>query len=196
MSPKGIVLVAAVAAAGVLAAADVSAAPAGHASAMAGSGAAPGHRGSHRLSHPGGQRPGRGGHGHGGYHGHSNWEGHSNWGWGLGLGLAYGVPWALGWHDPFWWGSTYYAPYAYGPVYGSYGYACGLDDDCMRERLARSEPAPPTTEVAPAAPGEAGGPVQRPLHLNYCDSAGAWFPYVRTCPGGWRFVAPEFGAPR
>jgi hypothetical protein len=62
---------------------------------------------------------------------------------------------------------------------------------CWQERAA-GEPTPPTTEVAPAAPGEDGGPTQRPLHLNYCDSARAWYPQVRTCLSGWRLVRPEY----
>lgn len=198
MNPKRMLLVAALAAAGFLAAAEIPAAPAGRNSGIASSGprhstAAPASRGDFRPSHPGGHRPGPGTHWNRSHHGHSNW------GWGL--GLAIGVPWALGWYDPFWGGPTYYAPYApyaYGPAYRGYseGYACAQDEDCWRERLAGSEPAPPTTEVAPAAPGEEGGPTQRPLHLNYCDSARAWFPHVRTCPGGWRLVTPDYGAAR
>ncbi len=168
MDAKRIALVAALAAAGMLIVAELPAAP----------------------SPRGGGRPG--GHGsHGSWHGShgGHWRG-SDWGWGL--GLAIGVPWALGWYDPWYWGPAYYPSHAYGPAYRGYGYACEQDEDCWRERLARTEPAPPTTEVAPAVPGEEGGPTQRPLHLNYCDSAKAWFPHVRACPGGWRLVLPEY----
>ena len=188
MNPKRIALLACLAAAGILGVAEVPAAPVsrhggGSVSGPRHSGAAPSHGGSFRPSHPGNRGPGPGTHWNRGH-----WS-HSGWGWGL--GLAFGVPWALGWYDP-WWGPLYYPPYPYGPAYRSYGYSCAEDEDCWRESLARSEPAPPTTEVAPAAPGEDGGPTQRPLHLNYCDSARAWFPYVRTCPGGWRLVLPEY----
>jgi hypothetical protein len=62
----------------------------------------------------------------------------------------------------------------------------------LRERYAGSEPTPPTTQVAPAPGAGEGGPNERPLHLNYCDAARAWFPQVRTCPGGWRLVLPEY----
>lgn len=29
----------------------------------------------------------------------------------------------------------------------------------------------------------------------YCDAAGAYYPYVQECPGGWRQVAPQPPAP-
>jgi hypothetical protein len=194
MNIKRIVLVVSLAVAGLLGAAEIPAAPASRSHGISVSGprhpgAAPSHRGNFRPSHPGSHRPSPGTHWNRGH-----WN-NSHWGWGLGLGI--GVPWALGWYDPFWgpaWGHaySYYPPYAYGPVYRGYGYACEQDEDCWRERQSRSEPAAPTTEVAPAAPGEEGGPTQRPLHLNYCDSAKAWFPHVRTCPGGWRLVLPDY----
>ena len=195
MRMNRIALLACLAAAGSLGVTDVAAAslPRPHGISVSGSrhsGAAPARSGSFRSSHPGSHRPTPGTHWGRGY------RDNSHWGWGL--GLAIGVPWALGWYDPYWgpsWGHSYYPPYAYGPPYRSYGYACEQDEDCWREHVAPSEPAPPTTEVAPAAPGEEGGPTQRPLHLNYCDSAKAWFPHVRTCPGGWRLVRPDYTAP-
>lgn len=143
---------------------------------------------SHRPAYPGGHRS-YGHYGHSGNHRYYGYYGAPHWGWGLGLGI--GIPWALGWYEP-WYGPSTYPSYAYGPVYRGYGYACELDEDCWRERSSRSEPAPPTTEVPAATPGEEGGPTQRPLHLNYCDSARAWFPHVRSCPGGWRMILPEY----
>jgi hypothetical protein len=123
----------------------------------------------------------------GGHGGH----GYRGWGWGIGLG----VPLALGWYDP-WWGLPYYSTYptyGYAPVYRGYaGNACEQDEDCWRARMAPAEPAAPTTQVPPAIPGEADLPVERPLHLNYCDAAKAWFPQVRSCPGGWRMVRPSY----
>jgi hypothetical protein len=143
---------------------------------------APRHGGS-GYRHAGGS-----GHGHG-YHGGAHW------GW----GIALGVPWALGWYAPYGAGGAYYPypAYGYAPPYAGYGYGygCGPFGECGRDPMARMEPTPPTTEVPPAAPGEEGGPTQRPLHLNYCESARAWFPHVRTCPGGWRLVRPEYSAP-
>lgn len=197
MNTKRIALAAALAAAGLLAVAEPPAAPAGRPPGAGASGprhpggVAPG--GQYRPAHPGGYRPGHGsGSHHHGFHGYGS---SSYWGWGVGIGV--GIPLALGWYDPYWWGSPYYYPsYSWGPAhglaYGGYGYACAPFGDCGREYAARNEPAPPTTEVPPPVPGEDGGPTQRPLHLNYCDSAGAWFPHVRSCPGGWRLVLPEY----
>jgi hypothetical protein len=165
-------------------------------------GAAPRHGGS-----PGGGYSGGGaGHGHSGGSGyrhyggsgyrysHGHYDG-SNWGWGLALGL----PLAWGLYDPYGyggWGWGYGAPYygypAYAYSYPGGGFPCAPYEECYRDQVARSEPTPPTTEVPPPAPGADGTPTQRPLHLNYCDSARAWFPHVRSCPEGWRMVRPEY----
>jgi hypothetical protein len=166
-----------------------------------GGGGAPGARppggqhGGPRHGYPGGGRPGYDGGRHysGGHYGHYP---RSYWGW----GVAIGVPWGLGWYNPYWYGWGYGWPYYSYPGYGyvapypsyGYGYGCGWDEECWRAMAARSEETPPTTEVPPAALAEAGAPTQRPLHLNYCDSARAWYPNVRSCPGGWRVVRPEY----
>jgi hypothetical protein len=135
----------------------------------------------------GGSHPGPGGwHRH--YYG-------PRYGWGWAWGLGIGVPLALGWYDPFW-GPPYY-PY-YGPAYRAYGYPdpCAGDEECWRARQAPAQPPAPTTEAppppAPPALGSAEPPTQRPLHLNYCDSAKAWYPQVKTCPGGWRLIRPDY----
>lgn len=190
MSTMRIALLACLAGAGLAGTAQAPAAPLSKpigvsVSSAARHGASPAHRG---IGRPGGHRISPGGHWRASPWGHSH-GGHSHWGWGL--GLAIGVPWALGWYDP-WWSPSYYAPYPYGTVHRSYGYACAQDEDCWRDRMAPAEPAAPTTQVAPAAPGEDGAPTQRPLHLNHCDSARAWFPHVRTCPEGWRLVRPDY----
>ena len=184
MNPKRIALAVVLAVAGLLAVADLPAAPAGR--PPGGGAGSPG--GHFWPSNPGGYRPGRGFYRYSS-HGHIN---SSYWGWGVGIGV--GIPWALSrYNDPYWWGSPNVYPwYPWGSAYGGYGYACGPYGDCARAYAARNEPAPPSTELPPPAPGEVGGPTQRPLHLNYCDSAGAWFPNVRTCPGGWRLVLPEY----
>ncbi len=159
--------------------------PAGAAPGRFGGGAIPvAKHGGHWSGHSGGSW---GGSRHGGYH-----HGGSHWGWGL--GLAIGLPWALGYYDPYWggpyWGPAYYPPRAYVPVPVD---PCAQDEDCLRERLSRSEAPLPTTQVPAPAPGTAEGmPTQRPLHLNYCESAKAWFPQVSACPEGWRFVPPRY----
>ncbi len=127
-----------------------------------------------------------GGHYHGGYYRPGYW----GWGW----GVAIGVPWAYyGWYDPWYWGyPRYYARVPYN--------ACEQDEDCWRDRRA-DEPPAPTTQVppsgamspapAPSGPVE-GAPTQRPLHLNYCDAAKAYYPAVTTCPSGWRMTGPAY----
>lgn len=135
--------------------------------------------------------PSPGGHpGHSGHHGgHAHSHGYWAWGWGLALTAPY---WGGG-YGP-WWRYPAIGPspyYAYGPADGLAGYACAYPGDCWRERPAAVEPTPPTTQVAPSPGAAQGGPNERPLHLNYCDSARAWFPQVSTCPGGWRLVLPE-----
>jgi hypothetical protein len=139
---------------------------------------------------------------HGGHYGNHGGHGYHYRGpgvhWGWGLGLALGVPWALGYYDPWYWGPRYYynGPYyARGPLP-----ACDLDEDCWRERRAREEPPVPTTQVpssaaigpaAAPAPAE-GAPTQRPLHLNYCEASRAYYPAVTSCASGWRMTAPRY----
>lgn len=135
-----------------------------------------GHGGSYRPGGHWGFRPGNGHH-------------YGGWGWGLGWGLALGIPLAYALHDPYW-GPAYYPSYAYGPAYRGPGEGCGDDEECWRARVAPAEPQAPTTQVPAPAAGE--GPSQRPLHLNYCDAARAWYPQVRTCPSGWRLIRPEY----
>ena len=96
MSKMRIALLAGLLGTGLAGVAEVSAAPASKPLGISVSpprlhGALPGHRGVGRY---GGHRSVPGAHWRGGY------GGHSNWGWGL--GLAIGVPWVLGWHDPWW----------------------------------------------------------------------------------------------
>lgn len=130
---------------------------------------------------------------HGGYgHSHGHRGGHWGWGW----GVAVGVPWALGFYDPWYWG---YPRYGYGVTYAPVPYAtCEPNTDCWIERQAQAEPPAPTTQVAPAgsfgaAPAPAqGAPTQRPLHLNYCDDSRVWYPAVPSCASGWRMIRPAY----
>ncbi|MBL0140805.1 MAG: hypothetical protein IPP91_01765 [Betaproteobacteria bacterium] len=194
MSQTRTAFLACLAAAGLLAFGPAVSAPAFHPLSGGSSGARPpggSGQGGHRSSYSGTQGYGyRGHYGRAGHYGGYPYYGASYWGWGLGWGLALGVPWAWGWNGT--WGPSYYPSYAYGPVAPDYAYACDPNEDCWRERVTQGESSPPTTQVPPAAAGEDGDPTQRPLHLNYCDSARAWFPQVRHCLSGWRFVRPEY----
>lgn len=52
---------------------------------------------------------------------------------------------------------------------------------------------PPVVVVQPAPVQNAPPPAQ---YWYYCDSAQAYYPYVQSCPAGWRMVSPTpAGAP-
>ncbi|MGH8737796.1 MAG: hypothetical protein ACREVC_10595 [Burkholderiales bacterium] len=88
----------------------------------------------------------------------------------VGVGLYIGVPaWRPGYYP-----SPYYyppAPYYYPPVV-----------------LA---PAAPPTYVEQGAAQAA--PAQPQGDWYYCEDSKAYYPYVKTCPGGWQRVAPQPG---
>ena len=105
-------------------------------------------------------------HGHGGGHGGGHF--HGGFGHSRGhVGVVIGAPlfWPGYWYDD----PFYYSyPYNYRPLV-----------------------------VAPASPPvyiEQGQGGAQPSWY-FCDSANAYYPYVRDCPSGWRSVAPQ-PAPR
>mgnify|MGYP001047157561 CR=1 FL=1 len=62
-------------------------------------------------------------------------------------------------------------------------------------------PAPQTVVVAPTAPvfieraaAETEAPAQQ-VWWYWCTGAGAYYPYVKECPGGWQRVAPQTAVP-
>lgn len=103
----------------------------------------------------------------GDWHGGPDWRFHG------------GGRWYHGDHDGrfgWWWiagpGLWYFYtqpvyPYPYGPYYYDY-------------------PSPPVV-VVPSQPAEPAPPPAQ-QYWYYCDSAKAYYPYVSTCPGGWRKV--------
>ena len=76
-----------------------------------------------------------------------------------------------GWHGGGGW------PYDYGYGYG-YGYPYGY-----------YYPQTVVVQGAPAADAGLGTLPAPPVYWYYCDAAGAYYPYVRSCPAGWRPVA-------
>ncbi len=70
-----------------------------------------------------------------------------------------------GWWGPGWWGAPY--PYYSAPP-------------------VVVQPGP--TEYIQQAPAP-------PAYWYYCQSAGAYYPYVKDCPGGWMQVVPQPGPP-
>lgn len=171
MKPIRTVLVAALAAGGLVMAVD--------ASAQHHSG---GHSGGGHWSggHSGGHWSG-GSHWSGGHWGGGHWGG-----WGPRWSFYFGVPLAWGpyyWGTPYYWGAPYYY-YDYG-----YPYEYSYPDEAYPDAApAPSEQLPPTTQVPSAQPG---APARGPLYMNYCASAKAYFPKVTQCPEGWKFIAPN-----
>lgn len=82
------------------------------------------------------------------------------------FGLSIGVP--LFW--PYWGGYPY--PYYY-PQYPSQVVVVPSEPTVYVER-PQAQPAPEAT-----------------AYWYYCAGAGAYYPYVKECPGGWQRVAPR-----
>lgn len=125
---------------------------------------------------------GRGGHWGGG----SRWAGHhGHWGgyrhWSPRWSFYFGVP--VLWGGGYWGGGYWGAPYWYDAYPGS----------TIVYREVEREASFPEHRIGPANPevprGE-GFPTQGPLYMNYCESAKAYFPKVTTCPEGWKLAKP------
>ena len=162
MKATGKLLVAALAAAGLGITALDARADRGH------SGGATHFSGSHGGHWSGGYR--------GGYVG-PRWYGggyRSRW-YGPRVGFFFGVPVVLGLG---YWGSPYYWDYPRETV-------------VYREVIR--EPAEGEVRDAPSGspePRSEPAPSSGPLYMNYCESAKAFYPKVRNCPEGWKFITP------
>jgi len=87
----------------------------------------------------------------------------------VGFGLYIGAP------APWYYGPpAYYPPYYYQP------------------RVVVVPPEAPTVyvEQAPQVVAPAA-PAQPPAYWYYCQSAKAYYPYVKNCPEGWQAVQPQ-----
>jgi len=101
-----------------------------------------------------------------GYHGHSGHHHRDRWSTSVVIGL------------PLYFGPRYVYP---GSYYDPYPYP-------RYPRTVVIERAAPTVQVSPGPP-----PAQ---YWYYCDAAGAYYPYVSSCPEPWRTVpAVPPGAP-
>ena len=119
-----------------------------------------------------------GGYGHGGhYHGGgSYWYGggyYPYWGWGLYAPLAWST-WGYGY--PYYAYDYYYPRAAY--AYPQYAYP--QHPQQYPEGVIES---PPTTVV----PRGEGAPAHAPAYMNFCESSGAYYPKISSCPEGWKF---------
>jgi hypothetical protein len=121
--------------------------------------------------------------GHGGY-----WHtGGAHW------SFAVGVPLYWPWYYP-----TYY-PYSYpyyGPAPAYYDYSAAPSSSVYVEQNPGGYAAPPEGGYA-APPGGYAAPGPAPVDPNagnwwyYCNESGAYYPYAKTCPGGWQRVPPQ-----
>ena len=81
------------------------------------------------------------------------------------VGVGFGYP-GWGWGGPWYYGPPPY--YYYPPPYGVSGQPTTY--------IERQDAAP----VEPASTDS----------WYYCDQSKAYYPYVKTCPGGWQKVSP------
>jgi len=137
------------------------------------------HGGGHWSGHSGGTTY-SGGHWGNGHWAGSHWYG-GHWGYHGGwyarptVGFYFGFP--LFW-GPWW--DTYYYPAYYYP------------GERVIYREVVGEPQPIEGTMQPPASGTSAAPAAaNPLSTNYCASAKAYFPQVKSCPEGWQHTAPN-----
>jgi hypothetical protein len=118
----------------------------------------------------GGGHPGYGGY-HGSYGGYHRGYGHYHHG--SGSSYSFGASILLG---PPWYYSPYYYPYYYAapPVV--------------------IQTPPPVYYAQPQAEPQAQ-PEQREAYWYYCQDPPGYYPYVKSCPGGWMKVVPDTTPP-
>lgn len=90
--------------------------------------------------------------------------------------------WGAGYWGGGYWGAPYWGGY-YAPYYPYYGYPPVVVQPAPQVYIERD--APPQTAPPPASPA----PQQNWWY--FCPGAGAYYPYIRECPGGWQRVAPQ-----
>ncbi len=149
---------------------------------------------SHGGGHSGGGAHSGGYYGHGGhgYYGHGGHSGGYYHGWYGGWGYRYYPrgywwgPWGYaypGWWWPYsgWWWSypPYVGLYPYYPYPRSYSYPYNM--------------SPPGGTVEPPAYSQQRG---QPYYWYYCENPQGYYPYVKSCPGGWTPVEPKPTPPK
>ena len=134
-----------------------------------GSGTGGGYHGSRGSYHGSGSRY----HGstsyHGGYksgykyHGHNSHHGHGN---------SYRF-WIGGW-APGWWGPAYPYPRYYPYYFPYYPYPYYAPGTVIAEQPALSDPSQ-----------------DQDSYWYYCQNPQGYYPYIKSCPGGWMKVVPQ-----
>lgn len=99
--------------------------------------------------------------------------------WGHGPHVRFGV--VIG--GPLWWGPGYYPPYAYYPPPSYYApayypWAPAAPSVYIEQGAVR--PAPAIRSAPPQA-----------SYWYYCAESKGYYPYVKSCPGGWQRVSPR-----
>ena len=122
------------------------------------------------AQHQGGGYYGGGAHSGGHYYGHGYGHGsHHYAGWYGGWGYGY-------YPRGYWWGPRIYAypswgwPYPYPYFYPSY---------------------PPPPQVIEQPPVYSEPEQQQPYYWYYCQNPQGYYPYIKSCPGGWMQVVPN-----
>jgi len=102
------------------------------------------------------------------------WRGHHSH-WRSSIGISIGVP--IGGFGYFGYYPHFYSPFYYPPYYPAPVIVQQQPVYVERDPL----PAPSAQPQAPAG------------YWYYCIASGAYYPYVKECPGGWQRVAPQPG---
>ena len=122
--------------------------------------------------HPGGRPPSGGHHSGGHYYGHGS---HHHGGWYGGWGVGY-YPYAYWWgpriyaYPSWWWPYPYTYSYPYTYPYPSYQ---------------------PPARVIEQPPAYSEPEQRQPHYWYYCQNPQGYYPYIKSCPGGWMRVVPE-----
>jgi hypothetical protein len=165
--------------------------------ALGTNGAAAGHGGwgGGGSFHGGGWGGGHGGWGHGGW-GHGGWGhggwGHGGWGhggWGHGgwhhhggccgwsVGLFWGPGFAYGYPYPYY-GYPYYGYPYYGYPYYPYWPVAADGYSAQTQYVERGQ----------GGQADMGTEVPQTAYWYHCAKPLGYYPYVKTCPGGWQRV--------
>jgi hypothetical protein len=128
-----------------------------------------GYRGSGGYHRSGGYQGSGGYHGSSGYHGsgsHSGHGGHNGHGNSYNFGIAIGPGWG-GW-GPGWWGPPAYPYYPYYPYYQAPPVVIGQQPQAYVQQNQ-----------------------QESDYWYYCQNPQGYYPYIKSCPGGWMKVVPD-----
>ena len=133
------------------------------------------------------------GHSRGGAHFSGSHGGH----WGGFRGAYVGPRWYGGWGGYRWYGPRvgfyFGVPVVLGLGYWGSPYYWGPRETVVYREVIREPAEDDTREAPPAerpAPRAEPAPTTGPLYMNYCESAKAYYPKVRSCPEGWKFITP------